>query len=150
MGPQNNDITGAAPAAPAPQLLGEMGDHTLIPLRRDDANRSKVQRKCIICSRVRKMQTKSSYRCSTCVIRAVMCAPTTGQNCCTIPYPTWYSRLIHKILIIYGYFQRNRDRRRIECLALLEFFYYFKEFLSTKKFLYIPKGFICILIHLLK
>lgn len=56
--------------------------HTLISLSsEDDRDRTRVQRKCIICSRVRKVQQKANYRCSACGPRSVMCAPTTGRDC---------------------------------------------------------------------
>lgn len=54
--------------------------HTLRALSKDDA-RKRVQRKCIICSRVRKIQQKASYYCETCGINAVLCSPNTGRNC---------------------------------------------------------------------
>lgn len=58
------------------------GQHTLIALSSEDY-RQRVQRKCIICSRIKHLQQKSSYRCSACGVRAVMCSPTTARNCFT-------------------------------------------------------------------
>lgn len=58
------------------------GNHTLIALSQNDG-RQRVQRKCIICSRLHRRQQKASYRCSACGERAVMCSPTTGRNCFT-------------------------------------------------------------------
>lgn len=56
------------------------GDHSLIALSAE-SEKKRVQRKCIICSRIRRVQQKASYRCLQCGPRAVLCAPTTGRNC---------------------------------------------------------------------
>lgn len=75
--PAANDIANPRPAQ-EPVILA--GNHTLIALS-SESDKVRVQRKCIICSRVRKIQQKASYRCRACGPRAVMCSPTTGRNC---------------------------------------------------------------------
>lgn len=54
--------------------------HTLVALSTNDA-RKRVQRKCVICSRVHHKQVKASYYCSECGPRAVLCSPQTGRMC---------------------------------------------------------------------
>lgn len=56
------------------------GAHTLRALSKDD-ERQRVQRKCVICSRVRKTQQKASYYCTLCGKNVVLCSPSTGRNC---------------------------------------------------------------------
>lgn len=64
------------------QLAPLVGQHSLVALSsEDDRNRARVQRKCIVCTRVRRVQQKASYRCSACGPRSVMCSPTTGRDC---------------------------------------------------------------------
>ena len=67
-------------AAAAPSLNTE---HKLVRLATlaQDANVSRSQRKCIVCSRVRKQQVKASFYCQPCGDRAVLCSPMTGRNC---------------------------------------------------------------------
>lgn len=55
--------------------------HMLQPLAKDDEKRNRVQRKCLICSRVRRKQVKASYYCKKCGPKAVICSPQTGRDC---------------------------------------------------------------------
>lgn len=55
-------------------------EHSLIALS-TISEKQRVQRKCVICSRIRKVQQKASYFCQPCGQNAVLCAPTTGRNC---------------------------------------------------------------------
>ncbi|KAJ3659781.1 hypothetical protein Zmor_011453 [Zophobas morio] len=55
--------------------------HVLKPLSSTNPNKQRIQRKCIICSRIKKVQQKASYFCVPCGERAVMCSPQTGRDC---------------------------------------------------------------------
>lgn len=67
---------------PQHENIGHSGEHILEALSKSD-NRKRVQRKCIVCSRVHKKQQKASYFCKTCGPRCVLCSPMTGRNCFT-------------------------------------------------------------------
>lgn len=56
------------------------GSHVLQPLSKHD-KRKRVQRKCVICSRVRHVQQKASFYCTLCGISAVLCSPQTQRDC---------------------------------------------------------------------
>lgn len=80
----NNLQTNVAAYQPMLQQVNSQNDdgHTLQALSKDDEkNRQRVQRKCLVCSRVRKVQTKASYFCKKCGVHAVLCSPQTGRNC---------------------------------------------------------------------
>lgn len=55
-------------------------DHSLRALSSEDT-RQRVQRKCIVCSKMRRTQQKASYYCVKCGKQAVLCSPQTGRNC---------------------------------------------------------------------
>ncbi|KAG8262481.1 hypothetical protein J6590_052126 [Homalodisca vitripennis] len=58
----------------------EVISHVLVNLSKED-ERKRVQRKCLICSRVHGKQMKASYFCKKCGPNAVMCSPQTGRDC---------------------------------------------------------------------
>lgn len=61
-------------------VSGESTDHKLVALS-SISEKTRVQRKCVICSRVHKKQQKASYFCGSCGYKAVLCSPTTGRDC---------------------------------------------------------------------
>ena len=56
------------------------GNHVLASLSAN-SDRQRVQRKCIICSRVHHRQQKASWYCVECGNKAVLCSPNTGRTC---------------------------------------------------------------------
>lgn len=61
---------------------GPTNQHFIQPLASiDDRQRKRVQRKCVICSKVFKIQRKASFFCVPCGPQAVLCNPATLRSC---------------------------------------------------------------------
>lgn len=78
----NNDNRDQQPQEQPNEQNNERRDeHVLKALSSTDPNKRRIQRKCIICSRIKKKQQKASYFCVSCGERAVLCSPQTGRDC---------------------------------------------------------------------
>ena len=62
------------------EVTVETGKYFLVPLSAT-SDKQRVQRKCIVCSRVHHCQQKASWYCVKCGNKAVLCLPNTGRTC---------------------------------------------------------------------